>query len=83
MTDSDYAKKSLSVWVWGWEKSGWSRANNKGTVENVEVMQDVHNLITRMEASLDMSVRFWKVGREDIAGADGLAQKAMNGLGAV
>lgn len=81
MTDSDYAKKSLSVWVWQWERSGWNRAGKKGIIENVEIMQDLHNLITYMENSLDMSVRFWKVGREDIAGADKLAHKAIYGHG--
>lgn len=79
MTNSEYAKNSLSIWVWQWEKSGWNRAANKGTIENIEVMQNLQKLITYMERCLDMSVRFWKVDRQDIAGADGLAQKALRG----
>lgn len=77
MTDSDYAKVSLSRWVWAWEKNGWKRSGKKQVIENLEAMQNLHNLITYIEETLDMSIRFWKVSREDIAGADGLAQMAL------
>lgn len=77
MTDSDYAKVSLSRWVWAWEKKNWTRSNKKKIIENLETMQNLHNLITYIEDALDMSVRFWKVSREDIAGADALAQMGL------
>lgn len=77
MTNSDYAKKSLSNWVWQWEKNGWRRTGGKELIENIEIMQDLHNLMSYMEHSLDMSVRFWKVDREELDGANGLARKAL------
>lgn len=78
MTNSEYAKMSLSTWVWAWEKNGWNRAGGTGVMENLDVMQGLHNLICYIEDTLDMSVKFWKVDREDIAGADELAKMAMD-----
>ena len=77
MTDSDYAKMSLSKWVWVWERNGWAKSGKKAAIENLEAMQNLHNVLTYIESTLDMSVRFWKVGREEIAGADALARMAL------
>lgn len=77
MTDSDYAKMGLSKWVWVWEKNGWKQAGGNRPIENLEVMQQLHELIRSMENSLNISVRFWKVDRKDITGADELARRAL------
>ena len=78
LTNSDYAKKSLSEWVWSWERNGWNHMQNSNDpIAHLDTMQEIHNVILHMETTLNMAVRFWKVSREDIAGADGLAQSAM------
>ena len=78
MTNSEYAKKSLSQWVWSWEKNGWHHMRQEGNlIANLDTMQELQNVLTHIETTLNMAVRFWKVDREDIAGADELAQLAM------
>lgn len=77
MTDSEYAKMSLSRWVWIWERKNWTRSGKQQAIDNLEAMQNLHNHITYIEDALYMSVRFWKVSRDEIAGADELAQMAM------
>lgn len=78
MTNSEYAKKSLNQWAWSWEQNGWNhmRQQNK-PIAHLDTMQDLHNIITHIETTLNMVIRLWKVDREDIAGADGLAHLAL------
>jgi len=77
MTNSEYAKKSLSEWVWTWETNGWHHMRQQGgPIAHLNTMQDLHNIICHIETTLNMAIRFWKVSREDIAGADGLARLA-------
>jgi len=78
MTNSEYAKKSLSEWVWQRETNGWHHMRQQNSpIAHLNTMQELHNTISHIETTLNMAVRFWKVSREDIAGADGLAQLAM------
>lgn len=78
MTNSDYAKQGLTKWIWNWERNGWNHMRQRNNaISHVDTMQQLQNIMTYMEKTCNMAVRFWKVGREDIAGADGLAQLAM------
>lgn len=77
MTNSDYVKKSLSLWVWEWERNGWQNMKKSTTIKNLDAMQEIHNLLTHIETTLNMSVRFWKVDREYISDAEVLAKIAM------
>ncbi|KAK5105497.1 hypothetical protein LTS08_001774 [Lithohypha guttulata] len=78
MTNNDYVKQSLDKWVWEWEHNGWQRMGRLDNIKNLETMKEVHNLLTYIETMLNMAVRFWKVDRKDIFGADRLATQALS-----
>lgn len=58
MTNSEYAKKSLSECVWTWETNGW---HHRPAMAHLHTMQELHNIIGHIEATLHMAIRFWKV----------------------
>lgn len=41
-TDSEYAQKSLTVWVNTWKKNNWKTSQNK-TVDNRDIIEPIHN----------------------------------------
>jgi ribonuclease HI len=62
MTDSEYVARSMSSWVWNWERNGWTKSGG-GSVENAELQMRLHGLVTALKGS-GVSVRFWRVRRE-------------------
>ncbi|KAK5942592.1 hypothetical protein PMZ80_005157 [Knufia obscura] len=78
MTNSDYVKQSLTRWIWTWERNGWNHMKQQNNpIAHIRTMEELQNIMTYIETTCNMTVRFWKVSREDIAGADGQAQVAM------
>lgn len=78
MTNNEYVKNSLSKFIWQWERNGWKHTTGGGgTIENLDGMQEIENLLIYIESSCNMAVRFWKVNREDLAGADDLSHLAL------
>lgn len=77
MTNNDYVKDSLCKWVWQWERNGWKHIKEGGKIQNVDAMQEAQNLLTYIESSCNMAVRFWKVDRKNLAGADDLSSRAL------
>lgn len=78
MTNSEYVVKSFSEWVWQWELNGWQHIRRGGLIEHADVIFDCQNLMTHLEESLNMSVRFWKVRKQDIGGAYDNAKKTFD-----
>jgi len=73
--DSDYVARSLSEWIWSWEKNGY--VTRKGTpVEHGDLIREIHATINSMEE--EMAVRFWRVGREWNSEADALVNHALD-----
>lgn len=58
MTNSEYARKSFHEWVWQWEVNGWQHIGRKGTVENLDLLQEIHGQLIHIETALTMAVRF-------------------------
>lgn len=78
MTNSDYVKQSLTRWIWTWDRNGWNHMKQQNNpIAHIRTMEELQNIMTYIETTCNMAVRFWKVSREDIAGADGQAQVAM------
>ncbi|KIW11573.1 hypothetical protein PV08_10874 [Exophiala spinifera] len=73
--DSDYVARSLSEWIWSWERNGY--VTRKGTpVEHGDIIREIHATITKMEE--EMAIRFWRVGREWNREADALVNHALD-----
>lgn len=73
--DSDYVARSLSEWIWAWERTNF--VTRKGTpVEHADVIREMHATITRMEE--EMTVLLWRVGREWNQEADALVNQALD-----
>jgi ribonuclease HI len=45
-TDSAYCVNTLTSWMWGWEKRGWLKSDNKEP-ENLDLIQAYHTLWNR------------------------------------
>lgn len=45
-SDSAYAVNTLTVWMWGWERRGWLKSDNKEP-ENLDLIQAFHKLWLR------------------------------------
>lgn len=82
MTNSEYVIKSFSEWIWQWEVNGWQRIRHGGVIEHVSLIYEIQHLFTHLEGSLNVAIRFWKVDRNDLKGADDCAKVAL-GLTAV
>lgn len=79
MVDSGYVRKCLHQRVWSWDSKGWPPLDQShGGIRNLEIIYGLHVLISQMEQCMNMSVRFWRVQRKDIAGADQLARSALS-----
>ena len=76
MTDSEYVAKSMSLWVWKWERNGW-RTSRGGEVENQDLIVVLHGLGKGLERE-GVSVRVWRVGREWNGEADGLVREVLD-----
>ena len=73
--DSDYVARSLGEYIWTWENNGY--ITRKGTnVEHGDIFREMHAMILQMEE--EMSVRFWRVGREWNQDADALVNQALD-----
>lgn len=68
MTDSAHVVDVLCTRVWEWEQQGF-----EPPVQNVEAIRAVHELIRSVERGLDVSVLLWRVEREEVQDAQGLA----------
>ncbi|OAP58751.1 hypothetical protein AYL99_07841 [Fonsecaea erecta] len=73
--DSDYVAKSLSEYVWIWEKNGF-KTKNGAPVEHGDLIREMHDTITQLEQN--GAVRFWRVGREWNREADALVNQALD-----
>jgi ribonuclease HI len=43
VSDSEYLIKSMTEWVFNWEKNNWKKSNKK-PVENIDYVKKLHNL---------------------------------------
>lgn len=75
MTDSEYVARSMSLWVWKWERNGW-RTKEGGEVENQDLIVVLHGLGKGLERE-GVNVRFWRVGREWNGEADGMVRAVL------
>lgn len=78
LTDSEYIHDTVSKNVFTWEVNEWKRSKGR-KIEHLAKIQTLHTTIKMFETTLDMAVRFWRVERADLDGADDLAKDAMNG----
>ena len=78
LTDSEYIRDTFSKNVFTWEVNEWKRSKGR-KIEHLPEIQTLHTTIKLLETTLDMAVRFWRVERADLDGADDLAKDAMNG----
>jgi len=46
-TDSEYSIKSLTKWVFDWEKNGWKTSSGK-SVENLDIIKPIHNILNKI-----------------------------------
>ena len=74
ITDSNYVKNGITVWMQGWKCNGW-RTSNKKPVKNVELWQ-------RLDAAQQLHSVTWKwvkghAGNPENERADELARQGM------
>lgn len=50
-TDSDYARKSLTVWIHKWIQNGWNKENGQ-PVKNKELIQKIYELMENREIKM-------------------------------
>lgn len=74
-TDSEYLRKGISEWIWGWKKNGWM-TKTKQPVKNADLWRD-------LDAQLQSHKITWKwlkghAGHEGNERCDALAQLAID-----
>jgi ribonuclease HI len=40
-TDSAFCKSGIESWMWGWERSGWTK-KSPGEIKNLEIWKEIH-----------------------------------------
>lgn len=76
-SDSAYCVNIFNSWIKAWIANNWTRGKKREAIENLSIIQEIHNLLTEM-----INVKIVKVkGHADCAGnnrADQLAVEAKN-----
>ncbi|CZR53751.1 uncharacterized protein PAC_03632 [Phialocephala subalpina] len=77
MSDSALLVSSLTDYIKNWRKNGFKTVR-KQSVANVELIKELDDLVDEVEMTLGLQVKFWHVKRKYNAGADRLANIALD-----
>lgn len=78
MVNSKYVQKCLDNSVWTWECNNWYLLDDDHSIQYSEVVQRLHTLISWLGQEGNMAIRFWKVGKRDVAGAEKLVRSTFS-----
>ncbi|KAL8243841.1 hypothetical protein R6Q59_010099 [Mikania micrantha] len=60
---SQYVADVFHKYVWEWRDNGWQTSKGQDVV-HLPLIQEIHELICKMEQCMGMAVRFWKTDRD-------------------
>ncbi|QSZ33730.1 hypothetical protein DSL72_005301 [Monilinia vaccinii-corymbosi] len=75
MTDSAYVYDIFTTWIWEWRDSNFTASNTYPAADRAWI-ERIDKLIEDLK-NRNIHIRFWSVPREDIEGADKLANAAL------
>jgi ribonuclease HI len=78
-TDSEYLANAIALWMDGWKEDGGVKSNGE-PVAHFEVLEEICSTLDEMEFGDDGGIecQMWRIGRDENAAADLLANSAFN-----